>query len=261
MIFNYSFNQIQRYFSNYEREKRRIRGIPRYKAGKTNLLGIEIQFVDSISFLHGIKEIFEEECYKFQTKKPSPFIIDCGSNIGLSVIYFKKLFPNSKIIGFEPDPNIYRILKENIVSNNFDEIELVNKAIWNTDSETYFRIEGGFSGRIPLREDTKSRTLIETTRLSHHMKENIDLLKLDIEGAEIEVLFEIEDKLKLVERIFIEYHSPLREKQKLHKLIHVLNRNNFRYYIKEAFVPSKPFISINDLDGMDLQLNIYGVRK
>jgi len=34
----------------------------------------------------------------------------------------------------------------------------------------------------------------------------------------------------------------------------------FRIYIKEAYVPNNPFLDITSLDGMDLQLNIYGVR-
>jgi FkbM family methyltransferase len=43
-----------------------------------------------------------------------PVIIDCGGNIGLSVLYFKYLFPNSVITVFEPSPPVFEILKENI---------------------------------------------------------------------------------------------------------------------------------------------------
>jgi hypothetical protein len=42
---------------------------------------------------HSLQEIFLEETYKFTSPKPDPVIIDCGANIGLSIIYFKKLYP------------------------------------------------------------------------------------------------------------------------------------------------------------------------
>jgi FkbM family methyltransferase len=42
----------------------------------------------------------------------SPYIIDAGANIGLSIIYFKKKYPNSKIVAFEPDKLIFNILKK-----------------------------------------------------------------------------------------------------------------------------------------------------
>ena len=42
------------------------------------------------------------------------YVIDCGANIGMSITYFKRLYPKSKIIGFEPDPKIFETLKKNI---------------------------------------------------------------------------------------------------------------------------------------------------
>lgn len=247
-------------FSKNEREKKRIKHTPRYNHGKTNLLGVNIDFADSISFLNGFKEIFEEDCYYFKTEKPSPSIIDCGSNIGLGIIYFKRLYPDCKIEGFEPDPDIFNILSKNVSSLRYRNINLHNKAIWNSDEDLKFRQEGGFSGRFPLKGE-KSDVMVEGVRLSSYINEAIDFLKIDIEGAEIDVLYEIENKLKYVERIFVEYHSPAVEKQRFDELIKILKEHNFRYYIKEAYVPGKPFSKIELLDGMDLQLNVYGIKQ
>ncbi len=73
-----------------------------------------IKITDTFWYLHGLNEIFVEEVYRFQSDTNTPLIIDCGSNIGLSIIYFKRLFPEAKIIGFEPDNEIFKILENNI---------------------------------------------------------------------------------------------------------------------------------------------------
>jgi FkbM family methyltransferase len=251
--------KISQKFSTIEREKKRLRRIPRYIGDSTKILQNRIDFVDSVSFLHGYQEIFEEECYSFNASSSYPFIIDCGSNIGLSIIYFKRQYPNARIIGFEPDPMIFRVLNNNIANFKLQNVELHNKAIWLSDGLMEFRQEGGFSGRKPLTIES-SNTIVASTRLSPFINEKVDLLKIDIEGAEIDVLFEVENRLDRVERLFIEYHSPSNEVQRLDELLNLLKKNNFRYYIKEAFVSRNPFLRVESLDGMDLQLNIYGIR-
>src|SRR6478672_5618518 len=66
------------------------------------LFGKEFFFINPSELMHGLNEIFIEEVYK-QSLPPNPYIIDCGANIGLSVIYLKQMFPDARIIAFEPD--------------------------------------------------------------------------------------------------------------------------------------------------------------
>src|SRR5690606_29753371 len=66
------------------------------------LFGNKLMYVNGFDLLHSLKEIFVEEVYKVQLR-PNPLIIDCGANIGLSVIYFKRHFPDARVIAFEPD--------------------------------------------------------------------------------------------------------------------------------------------------------------
>src|SRR5262245_31023688 len=73
------------------------------------LLGKKLAFVTGYELLHALDEIFEEEIYKI--KLPSkPTIIDCGANIGLSVIYLKLQSPDAHVIAFEPDTRNYELL-------------------------------------------------------------------------------------------------------------------------------------------------------
>lgn len=82
---------------------------------KTSILfGKEIKITDSFWHLHSLNELFLDEVYRFNSNNNNPKIIDCGSNIGLSIIFFKRMYPNSEIIAFEPDNEIFNILKYNL---------------------------------------------------------------------------------------------------------------------------------------------------
>jgi hypothetical protein len=63
------------------------------------------------------REIFSEHRYHFETDNPRPFIIDIGSYIGLSTLYFKRLFPHSTILAFEPHPEAFQLLTHNLDFN------------------------------------------------------------------------------------------------------------------------------------------------
>src|SRR5690348_5460731 len=85
------------------------------KRYKTNLLGKTIStFNNYFWFYHSVEEIFVDEVYKCNFNSAEPYIIDCGANIGLSVIYFKQKYPNAKIIAFEPDKFQFDNLLQNI---------------------------------------------------------------------------------------------------------------------------------------------------
>jgi hypothetical protein len=94
------------------------------------------------------------------------------------------------------------------------------------------------------------------------LNQNVDFLKIDIEGAEFDVLKDCQDNLSFVKNIFIEYHSNPLEPQILSNLLRIIADAGFRYYIKEAWVNrQQPYIekSLNQ-SVYDLQLNIFGYR-
>ena len=243
-------------------ELKRINKIPRYTLGKTKILGKEISFVDSASFLFMYKEIFIKQIYKFRNSNRLPFIIDCGANIGLSVIFFKTLFPNSKIIAFEPDPYIFSILQNNV--SCYDNIELHQQGVSGTEGTRSFYIEGADGGRIVDSSKITDKIIeVNTTLLSNYLDCSVDFLKIDIEGKEVEVLLESKEFLKNVKNIFVEYHSFAANKQELNLIINVLTETGFRIYFHlPAEIPATPFIRRNyGKDEIDLQLNIFCVRE
>src|ERR1700720_561265 len=95
-----------------QRELERLEHAPRYLPMITNLLGFSIKIVDAHSFLFMVREIVQLAVYCFETKSLAPYIIDGGSNIGLSVIYLKELYPDAEVLAFEPDTTIVEVLRE-----------------------------------------------------------------------------------------------------------------------------------------------------
>jgi len=243
-------------------EFKRISKIPRYFQSDTTILGNIIKFVDSASFLFLYKEIFRQEIYKFNTDTLKPSIIDCGANIGLSIIYFKRLYPESEIIGFEPDKRIFDILTFNISSFNLENITLINKGLWNEETTLKFFSEGADGGRIAVEGDKKNIVEIQTVRLREYLSKTVDFLKIDIEGAEVEVLKDCKDLLNNVKHIFVEYHSFLNKPQELDIICKILKDAGFRYYIQHiGVIATYPLCHINSYLGMDNQLNIFGYRS
>ena len=213
---------------------------------------------DYKSYLLGKNELFREQVYKFTADKIDPYIIDCGSNIGMSIIYFKSLYPDASIIAFEADPHIFSFLEKNMKSYNFKNITLHNKAVWNAnDEELSFLSEGGAGGRLQEASDKFKFVPIKTARLKDYLTREIDFLKIDIEGAEYKVLADCAESLKWVKHLFIEYHSMANEPQNLSMILQIVHDAGFRYHIKEAYTTPFPFIERKLNFGMDLQLNIF----
>ncbi len=254
------YRQVYQTRKQKAREIDRLSRLPRYVPASSDLLGPRVRLLDS-SFLDNYREIFEKEIYKFQTDNLEPYILDCGANVGLSIIYFKRLYPKAVVIGFEPDPNIFAALSENIRSFDLKNVTLVPKAVWSEETRLRFYPEGGNSSRIATSEDDKNIIEVQTTSLRPFINRRVDFLKIDIEGAEAEVMDSCKDLLHLVDSIFIEYHSFEKKPQRLNDILTFLSNAGFRYYLQHTGITSStPLCQISKLIGMDLQLNIFGYR-
>lgn len=233
----------------------------RYHQKKIEIDGFKIISPDILSFIWQYKEIFTDESYKFKTQSVKPLIFDCGANIGVSCLYFSRNYPDARIKAFEADPNIAGLLKKNLENNNLLNTQVVDKAVWIENGEINISIEGADGASI---HSNKNPVKVECVRLKELLENEIkiDLLKMDIEGAEYEVILDCRDSLKNVDNIFIEYHSFTDSPQKLSEILSILENNNFRYFIKPVNDREIPFINRTNKNNpsMDLQLNIFGYR-
>jgi FkbM family methyltransferase len=175
--------------------------------------------VPNIKEYHGLKrEIFSEHRYHFETNNLHPIIIDIGAYIGLSTLYFKRLFPQSTIMSIEPHPQAFELLQHNLEYNHIAGVLPVNQAVWSesgpirlyhddspdhwwsTTSVNQFAWDETPSGS-PLK--AKAITLSDVVAAADGQ---IDLLKIDTEGAEWDILFKNYALFDQLKAIVVEYH-------------------------------------------------------
>lgn len=229
---------------------------------QTSLFGKTVYRVDVNSYISCLFPIFFDNVYSFKTESKTPVILDCGANIGLSILYFKHIYPNAHIIGFEADKDIYNICNKNMESFGLKNVELINAAVWNTDGYTYFSNQSDSLGGHIADENTGVK--VKTINLKSYLNkyETIDFLKIDIEGAEYEVMTECKDSLSNVKNMFLEFHGHSDKEQILDTVLKILKDAKFRYYIKEDMpLMNNPYMEYNNKKGIfDIQLQIFAYR-
>lgn len=222
----------------------------------------EIAFNNGPELLHSLQEIFRDDIYKINFKTSSPYIIDCGANIGLSVLYLKFQYPAARIIAFEPDPINFEFLQKNVNAYGLTDVELRNEAIWKENSTLEFTSDGTLGSKL-FASDKKNNTVkVKATRLKDLLQTKVDFLKIDIEGAEYEVLKDCGKDLANADYLFIEFHGFFNRMNELTEILQLVQDNGFAYYIKEASnVYPTPFQREGDNKAYDIQQNIFCFRN
>lgn len=233
----------------------------RFTERKTSVHGWDVSMPDAASFLSAYKEIFVNKIYDFKSYSDQPRILDLGANIGLSILFFKTIYPQAKITAFEADPHIFRYVENNVHGNGFKDVELINKAVWNENCVLKFHAEGADGGRVAEAGDEK---LIEIEAID--IREflgnyQFDFLKMDIEGAEETVFPACKEYLSGFNYIFLEYHSKAGQKQCLAELLGLMAENGFRVDIYSLMSSKQPFTKSKATSDFDLQLNIFAWKE
>jgi FkbM family methyltransferase len=218
---------------------------------QTNFLGYKVHFHSFTELLNLYEEIFVEQVYEVDIEHSQPLIIDCGSNIGVSVLYFKMLSPKCNIIAYEPDPVTFELLKKNVETNKLSGVQLFNCAVSDHGGKIKFYEKSKNSlsiNRTIIRSnDALAVAVVDACQLSGYIQKNIDLLKMDIEGAEPNVLEDLIEngKLQLVKRLLIEFH-PNMVAISLEEFIEKIQQQNFKTRLLERKVKHKPINAILD---------------
>lgn len=208
------------------------------------IFGFTVKFFDYSAFLFLFEEIFICKQYDFKAISHRPVILDCGSNIGMSILYFKTLYPDCVIVAFEADEKTFELLKENIERNRLRSVTLVNRAVSDRTGPADFYSDPDLPGSLAMstspKRGLKAKATIESTTLSEHIDSEVDFLKMDIEGAEGGVLRELSgrNKLKLVKEMVFEYHHHERpDEDALSGVLGILEQNGFGYEICDMIPP------------------------
>lgn len=170
-----------------------------------------------------VREIFLHDEYRLESLRPAPTdILDIGANVGVFALRAAELFPGVRISAFEPSPRTYELLVQNLRANPvLGKIDAHRCAVVGSSDveEVQFWIDATGSPCSTLIESAvRDRTAgqwekVPAVSLSSILASAgaVDLLKLDVEGAEYEIMKETPpEALARVRRIVVEYH-PIRD--------------------------------------------------
>jgi len=161
------------------------------------------------------KEVVLDKDYEFDLGLTPKIIVDAGANIGLSSIYYANRYPSAAIIAVEAEVSNFAMLERNV--RPYKQITPIHAALWN--HEGFINLSNPLGGQgqwnkwgITTTENGRGervravsvRSLMDQFRLSR-----IDLLKVDIEGSEVEV-FSACDWLPFVNALVVETHDRFR---------------------------------------------------
>lgn len=169
------------------------------------------------SDFHVFEQVFIRREYEFETKRAPDVIIDAGANIGLASVYFASRFPASRVIALEPERENFRLLERNAA--HYPNVVPVHGALWSEEGTIDLVDPGlgawgfmtdGDSGEV--RGSRKHRVPAYTVEslMRIHGLERIDVLKVDIEGAEREVFADVRGWIERVDALIVELHERLK---------------------------------------------------
>jgi FkbM family methyltransferase len=162
------------------------------------------------------KQIFQFQEYQLPQLPFTPrFIIDAGANVGYASVWFANLYPNAKIVAVEPEKSNVDILKYNIAP--YKQVTAIHSGLWNKDTYLNVRDTGRGNWGIMVEEVAEPTSIsfkavtIESI-LEQSAFEDIDILKLDVEGAEREIFSSgYESWLGKVKVLIIELHDRMKQ--------------------------------------------------
>lgn len=160
-----------------------------------------------------------------------------GSLAAFTKLYFKLHNPDARILAFEPNPFCFEMLKKNVEANGLKNVALVQAVCANSPGTTTFHVNPGFSPMSSAigNRDEKQKTMpieVRLVKLSDSITEDVDLLKLDIQGGEGEVFADLVagGKLSRIHRMAIEYHLRYGTTEvKMSRFLKILEDSGYTY--------------------------------
>lgn len=186
---------------------------------KTGLVKITISWLSKPFFvranssdIQSFEEVFVDDDYEIPVEldQMPRLIIDGGANIGCVSVFFADQYPDSRVIAIEPESSNFDVLRQN--ASYYPNITTIQAGIWN--KRVALQLENpnanNMSFRIRESNDGKKNTITALTMddIIHFANASIvDILKLDIEGAEKELFSQSPGWLNKVRLLIIELHD------------------------------------------------------
>jgi FkbM family methyltransferase len=163
-------------------------------------------------------------------------IVDAGGYTGMTTIYFHQFFQKARVVILEPNARNFELLKRHIEVNHLENVFPICAGLWNTDTKLAegekFRDGGEWSFSVRPAGGADEE-VVDGISLDSLMKryamDSVDILKMDVEGAEREIFQDEEQVSRLLSRarcLAIEIHE---EYDKGGRLQELLRKNSFEW--------------------------------
>jgi len=167
--------------------------------------------VSDPSEVRALIEIFVLGTYEWPFRDPVQTIVDAGAHIGGTTLWFAARYPDARIVAVEPHPDTFASLQEN--THQYTNVELVAAALHGEDGHVeLFGGDQSWAASLVPAKNLRSCYHVSAITLDHLVRdadlEQIDILKLNIEGSETAVLRST-GVLDRVRTIVFEYHDEL----------------------------------------------------
>ena len=170
------------------------------------------------------EEIFVDRDYRMVEGilEKAQVVVDVGAHAGFFSLYARMANADAKIYAFEPAADNFQMMKENHKMNRVKDVVLKNVAVAGEDGQRQFVLSGdshnhSFFGKG---ETIEVRAISLNTIFERYRLDEVDLVKMDCEGAEFEILESFE-KFGQVKAFYLEFHEyqPGMERDKLLNLL------------------------------------------
>ena len=201
--------------------------------------------------------------------KNGEILLDVGANIGYFTLLMAKLSgPSGKVFSFEPEDKNFKILEKNVKINNYHNVVLEKKGVSDRNGINKFFLSSKNTGMHSLqkiRDDVKE-VKIDVIKLDDYfsaldLAEKISLIKIDVEGAEFQVLNGMKTILKNKNlKLLIEFIPEHLKKHGTNPgdVLKILEDNNFKIYQINENTKKLESKKIDDiLDNSEIGRNIY----
>lgn len=161
--------------------------------------------------LFTLAEIAHEKQYQLETPvEPGGVVVDAGANIGLATLWFRARYPGSRIFAFEPSPGNFRYLQRN--AEGVEDVHVEDCAVGRTDGILTLFLGGHNAVHTTTAAAGTGPTVdVKSIALGPYLKaqgvDRISILKLDVEGAEVEALEGLGDLLGRTDVVVGECHE------------------------------------------------------
>ena len=173
--------------------------------------GLTFMVRKNTSDMRVIQEVFDLGSYSHVNLKPTDTVLDIGANIGAYTLYASRRA--RQVISYEPFMENFDMLKGNVEQNDVHNVKLCNMAVGGKARKTVVHAGGPNFGTVSLYASESTESMQETQVcsleevFSLHNLTKVDVLKLDVEGAEYEILMENAHVLSKIDRIILEFHD------------------------------------------------------